>query len=166
MLYDRWRKIVSEFSSECALCDLATGQRWAFAQLDSLAQAGGDQRLVFPQGAAIDFVVSVLRGWKSGGAVCPLEPDQPKPEIPALPKEIAHLKITSATTGPARLVALTAEQLAADARNIVSTMGLTREWPNLGVISLAHSYGFSNLITPRPSLNLSASVVVGDRSSG
>ena len=27
-------------------------------------------------------------------------------------------------------------------------MGLRRDWPNLGVISLAHSYGFSNLITP------------------
>jgi len=148
MLYDRWREIVREFSSEFALCDLATRQRWTFAQLDSLSQTGADQRLVFPQGAAVDFTVAVLKGWKSGVAVCPLESDQPHPEIPALPKEIAHLKITSATTGPARLVALTAEQLAADARNIVSTMGLTREWPNLGVISLAHSYGFSNLITP------------------
>jgi long-chain acyl-CoA synthetase len=148
MLYDRWREIVREFSSEFALCDLAAGQRWTFAQLDSLAQAGADQRLVFPQGAPVDFIVTVLKGWKSSIAVCPLEPDQPHPEIPALRKEIAHLKITSATTGPARLVALTARQLAADARNIVSTMGLTREWPNLGVISLAHSYGFSNLITP------------------
>ena len=27
-------------------------------------------------------------------------------------------------------------------------MGLRREWPNLGAISLAHSYGFSNLVTP------------------
>ena len=148
MLYDRWREIVREFSSECALRDLAAGQPWTFAQLDSLAQTGADQPVAFPQGAAIDFIVSVLRGWKSGAAVCPLEPDQPRPEIPALPNGIAHLKITSATTGPARLVALTAEQLAADARNIVSTMGLTRELPNLGAISLAHSYGFSNLITP------------------
>src|SRR5438046_3014773 len=36
----------------------------------------------------------------------------------------------------------------ADAENIVQTMGLRPEWPNFGVISLAHSYGFSNLITP------------------
>ena len=36
----------------------------------------------------------------------------------------------------------------ADAENIVATMGLRRDWPNLGVISLAHSYGFSNLVTP------------------
>ena len=148
MLYDRWDEIVREFSSECALLDLASGQRWTFGQLDLEAQAGADQRLVFPQGTAVDFIVAVLKGWKSGVAVCPLEPDQLQPNVPALPKEIAHLKITSATTGPARLVALTAEQLAADARNIVSTMGLTRDWPNLGVISLAHSYGFSNLITP------------------
>src|SRR5437667_4084262 len=36
----------------------------------------------------------------------------------------------------------------ADAENIVATMGLRRDWPNFGVISLAHSYGFSNLVTP------------------
>jgi acyl-coenzyme A synthetase/AMP-(fatty) acid ligase len=48
----------------------------------------------------------------------------------------------------ARLVAFTEGQLAADADNIVATMGLSPEQPNLGVISLAHSYGFSNLVTP------------------
>jgi acyl-coenzyme A synthetase/AMP-(fatty) acid ligase len=53
--------------------------------------------------------------------------------------------MTSATTGLARMVAFTEVQLAADADNIVATMGLRPEWPNLGVISLAHSYGFSNL---------------------
>ena len=36
----------------------------------------------------------------------------------------------------------------ADARNIVSTMGLRPDWPNVGIISLAHSYGFSNLVLP------------------
>jgi acyl-coenzyme A synthetase/AMP-(fatty) acid ligase len=50
--------------------------------------------------------------------------------------------------GDSRLVAFTAEQLAADAENIVATMGLRADWLNLGVISLAHSYGFSNLILP------------------
>jgi acyl-coenzyme A synthetase/AMP-(fatty) acid ligase len=64
------------------------------------------------------------------------------------PKEIVHLKTTSATTGVPRMVAFTAQQLAADADNIVATMGLRPDWPNLGVISLAHSYGFSNLVLP------------------
>jgi long-chain acyl-CoA synthetase len=27
-------------------------------------------------------------------------------------------------------------------------MGLRPDWPNLGVISLAYSYGFSNLVLP------------------
>lgn len=56
--------------------------------------------------------------------------------------------MTSATAGTARLVAFTADQLAADADNIVATMGLRADWPNLGVISMAHSYGFSNLVLP------------------
>jgi acyl-CoA synthetase (AMP-forming)/AMP-acid ligase II len=61
---------------------------------------------------------------------------------------VVHLKLTSATTGAEKLVAFTAPQVMADAENIVSTMGLRTEWPNFGVVSLAHSYGFSNLITP------------------
>jgi len=45
-------------------------------------------------------------------------------------------------------VAFTAQQLQADADNIVATMGLRPDWPNLGMISMAHSYGFSNLVLP------------------
>jgi acyl-CoA synthetase (AMP-forming)/AMP-acid ligase II len=56
--------------------------------------------------------------------------------------------MTSGTTAAPRFVAFTDAQLAADAENIVATMGLRPEWPNLGVISLAHSYGFSNLVLP------------------
>jgi acyl-CoA synthetase (AMP-forming)/AMP-acid ligase II len=56
--------------------------------------------------------------------------------------------MTSATGGIPRLVAFTAQQMIADAQNIVLTMGLRSDWPNLGVISLAHSYGFSNLVLP------------------
>src|SRR6185436_9744218 len=81
--------------------------------------------------------------------VCPVETDQRAPEIkPGIPREIVHLKMTSGTTATPRFVAFTAEQLAADAENIVATMGLRPDWPNLGVISLAHSYGFSNLVLP------------------
>jgi len=47
-----------------------------------------------------------------------------------------------------RAVAFTGEQLAADAANIVATMGLRPDWPNLGLISPAYSYGFSSLVLP------------------
>jgi acyl-CoA synthetase (AMP-forming)/AMP-acid ligase II len=58
------------------------------------------------------------------------------------------LKTIAAANGAMHAVALTEEQLAADVENIVATMGLRPDWPNLGVISLAHSYGFSSLVLP------------------
>ena len=64
------------------------------------------------------------------------------------PAGCAHLKSTSATTGTARFIAFTADQLVADVDHIVATMALRADWPNLGLISLAHSYGFSNLVLP------------------
>ena len=101
-----------------------------------------------PTGAGAAFLFDVLRAWRSHVPLCPLEKGQAPPAIAALPAGIAHLKTTSATTGTPRLIALTDKQLAADATNVVTTMGLRPDWPNVGVISLAHSYGFSNLVTP------------------
>ena len=148
MLYERWREVARHNSTEIALRDSGTGAQWTFAQIDQLSERGATGNALFPQGAAIDFIVTVLRGWRTGTVVCPLEADQRPPAFPPPPHKIVHIKVTSATTGLARLVALTGEQLATDARNIVDTMGLRREWPNVAAISLAHSYGFSNLITP------------------
>src|SRR5205085_773435 len=79
----------------------------------------------------------------------PLEHNQQRPRLQErVPAESRHMKTTSASTGEARHILFTARQLAADAENIMATMGLRPDWPNLGVISLAHSYGFSNLILP------------------
>jgi acyl-coenzyme A synthetase/AMP-(fatty) acid ligase len=78
-----------------------------------------------------------------------MEADQTTAQVMGLPPaHCLHLKTTSATTGAPRFVAFTPEQLAADAENIVSTMGLRPDWPNVAAISLAHSYGFSNLVLP------------------
>jgi long-chain acyl-CoA synthetase len=151
MLYDRWRQIAREFAHELALRDLPGGREWTFAQLaDEMERdrSQGGEKVVFPQGSGAEFVFDVLRAWEDGSVVCPIEPSQSRPDVSALPAHIAHLKITSATSGAPKLVAMTAEQLAADAENIVATMGLRRDWPNLAFISLAHSYGFSNVITP------------------
>jgi acyl-coenzyme A synthetase/AMP-(fatty) acid ligase len=150
MLYQRWLRVAREGANEIALIDSGPGRRWTFAELDQAAgqQASRTEGPRFPQGSGIDFVLGVLRAWRDGAVVCPLESGQAAPAFPVPPRQIVHLKTTSATTGAARLVAFTAEQLAADADNIVQTMGLRREWPNLGVISLAHSYGFSNLVLP------------------
>jgi long-chain acyl-CoA synthetase len=147
MLYERWRQIAREFPGETALHDVGSGQRWTFAQLAAAGEKdAGDGRVIFPQGS--EFIFTMLRAWHSGRVVCPLEAGQNPPQFESLPPGCAHLKTTSATGGIARVVAFTEEQLAADADNIVATMGLRRDWPNLGVISIAHSYGFSNLVLP------------------
>jgi len=150
MLYERWREVARARGAEAALRDVPEGRAWTFAQLldwsDRCEAPAGPW--VFPRGMGAEFVLEVLRGWRHGRVICPLEEYDAAPDLPKPPKEIAHLKRTSATTGAARFVAFTAEQLAADPANIAATMGLRPGWPNIGVISLAHSYGFSNLVLP------------------
>ena len=58
------------------------------------------------------------------------------------------LKLTSGTTSEPRAIRFSAVQLLADCDNVCDTMGLREDDLNYGVISFAHSYGFSNLITP------------------
>jgi len=150
MLYERWRQVAREHAKEMAVFDFSAGEKVTFADLaDSIERSASlADAVVFPQGHGLDFVRTVVLAWKHGRVACPLEPGQPLPPIGQLPEGCAHLKITSATTGPPRLIVFREEQLFADARNIVRTMGLRPDWPNIGFISLAHSYGFSNLILP------------------
>jgi long-chain acyl-CoA synthetase len=151
MLYERWLQIARSSPREIALRDLTSNRLWTFHELEKAAEKSEDEpgKIAFPTGVSAEFVLAVLRAWRTGQLVCPMESDQRKPEIkPGLPSEIVHLKMTSGTTAAPRFVAFTASQLAADAENIIATMGLRPDWPNLAVISLAHSYGFSNLILP------------------
>ncbi len=151
MLYERWLQVARSSPREMALRDLPSNRQWTFQELERAAETDGDNhgQIAFPTGASAEFVLTVLRAWRAGRLVCPMESDQHRPDIkPGLPAEITHLKMTSGTTAAPRFVAFTASQLAADAENIVATMGLRPDWPNLGAISLAHSYGFSNLILP------------------
>jgi long-chain acyl-CoA synthetase len=150
LLYERWRAIVKDRRNEMALRETSSGQSWTFGELARATETplGADKGVIFPQGNSAGFIMTVLRGWRSGVVVCPLEAGQCPPSVLEFPASCVHLKTTSATTGAPRLVAFSGDQLGADADNIVATMGLRPEWPNLGVISLAHSYGFSNLVLP------------------
>jgi long-chain acyl-CoA synthetase len=149
MLYGRWRQISQVRPDRIALRDLATGGAWTFAELALLTEESLDQpEPIFLAGEGAGFILSVLSAWRWGRLVCPLEPGQSSPAFHDLPPGISHIKTTSATTGAPRYVLFTANQLMADAENIVQTMGMRSDCPNLGVISLAHSYGFSNLVLP------------------
>ena len=149
MLYERWRQTAAARPGELALRDGFSGRRWTFAQLaDEAERHAAPEGMVHPQGRGPEFIFTVLAAWREKRVVWPLEPGPSPPPVTPPPNHCTHLKSTSGTAASPRLAAFTAEQLAADADNIVATMGLSADQPNLGVISLAHSYGFSNLITP------------------
>jgi acyl-CoA synthetase (AMP-forming)/AMP-acid ligase II len=152
MLYECWRDIAARHAGEMALLDLPSGRRWSFSELSAAGEAFHDSagsRFAFPSGASMEFILTVLAAWREGRIVCPLEAGQASPRFDFNPPQgCAHLKMTSATTGAARVIAFNGAQLAADVENITATMGLRPDRPNLAVVSLAHSYGFSNLVLP------------------
>src|SRR5882724_2058965 len=149
MLYERWRKISAERRNEIALRYFVSGKRWTFGELFADGEKFEiESEIICPQNHSPEFIFQLLAAWRENKVTCPLEAGQSVPQISGAPKNCVHFKTTSATTGNSRLVAFTEEQLAADAENIVATMGLRADWPNLGVISPAHSYGFSNLVLP------------------
>ena len=150
MLYEQWHETVQARRNDFALRDLASGRQWTFAQLlaEGEAYQTDPAQIVCPRGHSAEFIFSLLSAWRSGKPVCPLETGQSPPDAAMPPENCIHLKWTSGTTDAPRLIAFTSDQLAADGAQIVAAMGLRPEWPNLGVLSLAHSYGFSNLVLP------------------
>jgi long-chain acyl-CoA synthetase len=153
MLYERFRKTASDRRNELALSDIESDRRWTFGELLAVSETHScPEDIVFPQGHSPEFIFTLLSAWRFGKMACPIETGPaPVADFSSIKKSCSngvHLKTTSATTGPARFILFTAEQLIADVDNIMATMGLRSDWPNLGVISMAHSYGFSNLVLP------------------
>lgn len=154
MLFESWQQILTCSGDAPALLDGVTGLRHSFADLQRLL----DQMPALPRRAlhavsvsdgVANFVLQTLRTWRDGAVLCPVEREGAKvPDIAGLPEDIVHLKLTSGSTGEPRCVMFRAGQLAADAANIRATMQLDAACPNLAVISVAHSYGFSNLVLP------------------
>lgn len=149
-LYAQWLAVVAGRGRDIALRELASGQEWSFADLHGLArQAPPSPRLLRTSACGPGFVLDVLRAWRDGAVLLPDDGSGMDLPMQAVPEaRHCHLKITSGSTGAPRYVRFRAEQLAADASHIIDTMGLRVDWPNLGVISMAHSYGFSNLVLP------------------
>lgn len=131
--------------------DVTSGQRWTFAELQACADTEpvSTKPIREAHGRDVDFLLTTLAAWRDEAVLCPCEnEDTPFPTTLSPPPNACHVKRTSGSTGTPRAVWFSEEQLAADAHQIVSTMGLRTDWPNLGIISLAHSYGFSNLVLP------------------
>ena len=154
MLFEKWKQVLASRSDVPAVRDAVSGLSLTFAdlqrELDSLPSlpAGSFHAACMAEGVT-SFVLQTLRAWRDGAVLCPMEREASHlPDAGDLPQDIVHIKQTSGSTGEPRLVLFTAEQLAADAMNIKATMGLDVSAPNLAVISVAHSYGFSNIVLP------------------
>lgn len=151
-LYERWQRVAAKSGDALALRDRQAGQSWTFAELAAAVdKLPTSCAVTVTRTTGSELILQTLAAWRDGAVFCPLEANSPQPPITdgeSLPTEVVHVKLTSGSTGQPRGVLFRADQLAADADNIIETMGLKSEWPNLGVISLSHSYGFSNLILP------------------
>ena len=148
MPYLRWLETARHFASDVAVFD--GGTELTFGELAIAAEAA--PRAVGPVVARTGspgFLIDLLRAWRDGQAAIPVERDAPEPVLKRLPPAGIHLvKYTPGASGTPRGIFLTGDQLAADAARLVKAMELKPGEPNLGVVSLAHSYGFSSVVLP------------------
>ncbi len=149
-LQQRWLEVARAHGGRPAVQWAGGGQALTFAELQAAAEAlppSGPE--VLATGKGLPFLLEVLRAWRDDAVLRPLDTGaSPVSTARSWPEEVCHIKTTSGSTGAPRDVLFNAPQLASDADQIVSTMGLRPEWPNIAVISMAHSYGFSNLVLP------------------
>ncbi len=150
MLYPRWLETSKRFAKQPALFDGATGEVWSFADLASrVAATPRAEGPVVARSGSTEFFVNILRAWRDGQAVITVEKDASEPLLHSTPpKGTLLVKHTPGAAGIPRGIFFDGPRIAADADRIVTAMGLTPERPNLGVISLSHSYGFSNVVLP------------------
>ena len=148
MPYLRWLETSRRFATRPAIFE--GGQTVTFAGLsEAVARRPVADSRVIARSGSVDFFVEILRAWRDGQAVIPVERDAPEPLLQMPPPEGTCLvKYTPGASGIPRGIFLNAAQVVADGDRIVAAMGLTPDVPNLGVISLSHSYGFSNIVLP------------------
>ncbi len=148
MLYLRWLETSRRYADRPAI--YGEGKVVTFADLAIAVSL--KKRVTAPviaRSGSIDFFVNVLCAWRDGMPVIPVERDAPEPVLKSpAPVGTCLVKYTPGASGTPRGIFFNAEQVAADGDRIVAAMSLSAKVPNLSVISLAHSYGFSNIILP------------------
>lgn len=146
MLYLRWLETSRRYAARFALYD--GGEGVTFTGLAEMVEKmpPATAPLVARTGS-IGFFVSLLRAWRDGVPVIPVERDAPEPVLKCAPPDGTRLvKYTPGASGVPRAIFFEERQVIADADRLHQAMGLSSQIPNLAVISLAHSYGFSNIV--------------------
>lgn len=168
-----WRGTLARRASEAAVLSPAGGVLRTFDDVEAEARDFAARAAALPAASIVSVQAGNSPSWpaiflgllRAGCVVLPLGSDSAPPAFanvlldaglefaprgPALPLPpgTALLKLTSGTTGEPRAIRFTAQQLAADCAQVCGTMGITDADVNFGIIPFAHSYGFSNLLTP------------------
>ncbi len=147
-VYIRWLDTCRRHASLPAVYDgngITTFAELAAAVCDAPSATGP----VIARSGGIGFLVEILRAWRDGQPVIPVEKDAPDPVLHSPPAPGTCLvKYTPGATGIPRGIFFNAAQIAADGDRLAAAMNLTPDIPNLCVISPAHSYGFSNVVLP------------------
>ncbi len=173
-LLQPWRNVLAARESEAAIYAADGSIVRTFADVETEARELEKALAPLPPRSVVAVQIGNSPSWpavflallRAGHSTLPLGEDSaPPPFAHALlerslrlvpqpstfnpqPPATALLKLTSGTTGAPRAIRFTAAQLAADRDHICATMGIVGSDVNYGVIPFAHSYGFSNLITP------------------
>lgn len=149
-LYSRWREVAARRGHAIAVREFPSRRAWTFADLERAGEdADPSPHVLQTSRSGMEFLIDVLRAWRDEAVLVPDEMGGTFHfDASALPGGVCHVKVTSGSTGNRQGVMLDADALAADAHQVIATMGLREDLANIGVISLAHSYGFSNLVTP------------------
>ncbi len=149
MLYRQWQSVAREFAGKTAV--VHDGRAVTFAELAATVEAAppvaGGPLVCHADGPG--FFVDLLRAWRDGIAAVPVEASSPAPVLARCPPAgVALVKHTTGAAGVPRGIFFTPEALVAEAGRLVSAMGMDPASPNLAVVSLAHSYGFGNVVLP------------------
>ncbi|MCX6897713.1 MAG: fatty acid--CoA ligase family protein [Verrucomicrobia bacterium] len=160
LLYELWERVCADRGNHVAVHDLIRGCSWTFGEIRNAVLKGKlDASAVVPceTGNSVDFIVTFLTACRHGRVFMPLERSTPAviqqriiqqfTDI-ELPAGTAMLKLTSGSTGQPKGIALSESNLVADVQHICRTMDIRSEDLNLATISVAHSYGFDNLVLP------------------
>jgi long-chain acyl-CoA synthetase len=148
MPYLRWLETSRRHATRPAIFDgdrvVTFGDLVAAVSLAPVATAP-----VIARSGSMDFFVEILRAWRDGQAVIPVERDAAEPVLHRPPPAGTCLvKYTPGASGIPRGIFLSGSQVVADGDRLVEAMELSPATPNLAVISPAHSYGFSNVVLP------------------
>ena len=138
-------------AGDVALCHGA-GLPFVVALLALWARDGvallADESLTDGELASIEARLAPAWHVRAAGAVPPLPARRESRRPPRLPAGAAVLKLTSGSTGEPRAIAVTADELRADAAQILSGMRITPDDTNVGVVPMSHSYGLGSLVLP------------------